>query len=198
EEALALYRDRGDKLGVIFATSGLCEVALAVGETRQAHSLAQEKLAVARQLGASDFCVLGLTTVGNVALAEGDDAAARSAYAQGLALLGEPADAWIAVGCLEGFARVAAARNQADRALRLAGQAAAIRAANAIRIPFLDVERVGIGTVSLDRVRLDRALGPIRADAGGLSPEDQAKAWAKGQAMTLEQAIAYALEDEVG
>jgi hypothetical protein len=81
---------------------------------------------------------------------------------------------------LDGYAGLAAARGQAARGLRLAGAAAAAREAAG--------ERLWVG----EQPELDRWLAPARA---ALSEPDGAAAWAEGSAMTLEQAIADALDD---
>ena len=80
----------------------------------------------------------------------------------------------------EGFAELAAAQGQATRAARLWG------AAEALREPA-DVERA-------PNLRADD--DPHVAEVcSALGEEAFAAAWAEGRAMTLEQAVAYALEE---
>ena len=78
---------------------------------------------------------------------------------------------------------MAAAQEQHERALRLGGAAAALRAAAG--------EALERRFDFLPQATLDRWIDPARE---GLSPESAAAAWAAGEAMTLEQAVAYALE----
>ncbi|MGH2457857.1 MAG: hypothetical protein ACRDIY_03210 [Chloroflexota bacterium] len=85
---------------------------------------------------------------------------------------------------LQALARVAVARNQPVRALRLAGRAGARRGWSSIR------------PASIDRDLLERALAPLRVTSGGLTSDEQLAAWAEGEAMTPEQVVVYALEDE--
>jgi hypothetical protein len=65
------------------------------------------------------------------------------------------------------------------RATQLFAAAAALRAA------------MGVALAPAERTRIERALEAARRT---LSPEDFTAAWAAGEAMTLERAIAYALE----
>ena len=80
--------------------------------------------------------------------------------------------------CLEGLAAVAGARGQPARAAQLYGAAAALR------------ERIGAPLPPGDRLGYDRHLATARAclDEGAW-----AAAWAEGQAMPLEEAVADAL-----
>src|SRR6185312_5238594 len=128
--------------------------------------------------------VTALLCNGDVALAGGDSLAAERYFADALALLGPAGRPGPAAQVLQGFARVAAARDQPARALRLAGRAAGLRVWNEHRL------------ASIDLALLERALRPLRAAPGGLGPDEQAAAWAEGEAMTAEQAAAYALSGE--
>jgi hypothetical protein len=82
---------------------------------------------------------------------------------------------------LAGFAELATAEAQGRRALRLAGVAAMLR------------EKHGTPLAASLQARLERTLELVRSAFRG---EDVAIAWSEGQAMTLEQAIAYALTVE--
>src|SRR5262249_5662410 len=84
-------------------------------------------------------------------------------------------------GALELCAGLAAAQGDPRRALRLAGAAAALR------------ERTNRPFAPFDQTALTRRLAPALKV---LSAAEQDVAWKEGQAMTLEQAIAYALEAE--
>jgi len=83
---------------------------------------------------------------------------------------------------LEAWGIFAAAQGQAQRAARLLGSAEALR------------ETIGAPLPVSDRAHYDydRYAASIRV---ALGEERMAAAWAEGRAMTLEQAIACALED---
>ncbi|HEX5418186.1 MAG TPA: tetratricopeptide repeat protein, partial [Chloroflexota bacterium] len=183
EEGIAIYRDRGDQDGIAFAACNLCELALSRGDLGAARAFAAECLTAARIPGAEKL-VTALLCSGDVALAGGDGSAAEGYLAEALALLGPAGRPGPTAQILQGFARVAATRNQPARALRLAGRAATLRGWNAYRL------------ASIDLALLERALRPLRDAPGGLSPDEQAAAWAEGEAMATEQAVADALSRE--
>jgi hypothetical protein len=82
---------------------------------------------------------------------------------------------------LAGFAELATAEAQPRRARRLAGAAAALR------------QKHGTPLAPSLQVRLEHTLELVRSACSG---EDAVAAWSEGQAMTLEQAMAYALTVE--
>ncbi len=112
---------------------------------------------------------------------------------ESLRLLGELGDRRNAAYLLEAWASLAAAlssaqpdgqvgaRERVQRAARLFGAAGAVRTASGIPLP------------PVDRSRYERYLAAARAQS---TEAVWNAAWAEGQAMTLEQAVAYALEDE--
>ena len=81
--------------------------------------------------------------------------------------------------CLEGLAQIAGALGHTVRAARLWGAAEALRT------------RIGASLSPAERSRHDGCVAATRARLDAATFE---AAWAEGQAMTLEQAIAYALE----
>src|SRR5207249_1429114 len=120
-----------------------------------------------------------LYRLAQVAIDQGDLPAARDALAENVAIARATADEW-ALGLVVGvFAVLAAQQGQPVRELRLAGAGAA--------------HRPGINLGGAEQAWLDRMLAPARH---ALAESTQSAAWAVGQAMTLEQAVAYALSDE--
>jgi hypothetical protein len=83
--------------------------------------------------------------------------------------------------CLEGLAGVAAAQVRPGRTARLCGAAEALR------------EAIGTPIWPVDRPTYERDVATMRAQ---LDEATFVAAWAEGRAMPLEQAIAYALNDE--
>jgi tetratricopeptide (TPR) repeat protein len=183
EEGLAIFRDRGDQDGVAFAACNLADLALSQGDLGAARAAAAECLTAARVPGGEKLAT-ALLCNGDVALAGGGILAAEQFFADALALLGPAGRPGPTAQVLQGFARVAAGRGQPVRALRLAGRAAALRGWNPYRLAAIDL------------ALLERALRPLRDAPGGLGPDEQAAAWTEGEAMTAEQATAYALSGE--
>jgi hypothetical protein len=131
-------------------------------------------LADTRSIGAGHLFLAGL------ALDEGDLTTARQYSEEGLRLVRDVGNRWELPRAVEGVARLAAATGRPARALRLAGAAAAMRAA------------LGMTPHPVEQENLDRWLAPARQ---ALSPAEQA-AWAAGRALTLEEAVEEALAEE--
>ena len=179
EESLAIFRELGDGRGTGWALSHLGALAWREGDLAAARVLLEESLALAR---AWDDTGGVLSPLGRVLCALGDVAAAR-------ALLMEDAVRLKAMGslglmawqALDNLACLAAAEGEPARALRLCGAAEVLRDQADMRLPPSDL------------AQLERLLAPARR---ALSEDDQAAALAAGRAMTLEQAVAYALAEE--
>ena len=121
-----------------------------------------------------------LSFLGRVAHRQGDDARARQLGQEGLAALQATQQWWQMAEGLETLAG-AAAKGEPQRAAVLFGAAEAVRQSGNSQKHELyhrsDYER----DVGIARAQLDDATWQA--------------AWAEGRAMTLEQAIAYALEE---
>jgi len=179
ERRQALLHELGDERGVALGLSILGEIANYGGDYTLAHSLAEESLVIRRALG--DKWAVG-STLNNMAAAafnQGDCGAAYSLYRESLAIWRELGDRWRIAQVLDGFAGLAAAQSQLERSVRLAGAAAVLRETLSAPLP---------GPL---RTVLDRWLEPARI---ALSREAYDDAWMQGRAMTVDQAIAYALE----
>jgi tetratricopeptide (TPR) repeat protein len=181
ESPAIMQRENADPNTVGMTLHTLGQAAQLRGAYDRAAQLHQESLECFQAFGDRVF---GLTwayhSLGETALGMGLlDEAARY-LAQGLALsqtLYEPRDmAW----CLAGLGRVAALGEQPERAARLWGAAERLRQAIGCRPP------------PAARATYERAMAVARAQLG----EDAfAAAWKAGAALTLEQAIAEAMDD---
>jgi hypothetical protein len=119
-----------------------------------------------------------LNNLGFVAKDQGDSTAAQRLLEEGMAVARELGDPVLIAQVLDGFAGVAATQGQGGRALRLSGVAARLR--ESIGAPLSPTEQESLQR----KLRLARHL--LGDDAG-------AAAWAEGQGMSEEQAMAYAL-----
>jgi ATP/maltotriose-dependent transcriptional regulator MalT len=182
EEALALYGELGDQWGRVQPLIGLGDAAAAQGDVAAARARYEEALALARQTGDKHSAARALVGIAGTALQQGDVAGARAAYAQGLALARAVGTLSVvasgaALGLL-GLAAAVARRGQAERAARLlAGVPGQLQA-------------VGVDVRGLGLAQFDRAVAAVRAhlDAARFGP-----AWAEGQALSWEAAVAEAL-----
>jgi hypothetical protein len=179
-ERLAAARRRDFPEGVGTFLEWLGNVALREGDAAGAAPLYQESRDVYRRIGDRMGEVHALLGIGLCAVARGDPDAAPATLLDCLRRQRELRDGLWLPFTLEGLAGVAAARDRPRRALTLAGAAEACRAA------------VGHRLWPIFQAQAERWLAPARA---ALPPEEQDRAWRQGLAMSVEQAIDYALAE---
>jgi predicted ATPase/DNA-binding CsgD family transcriptional regulator len=181
EESLALSREAKDAFGIGAAKAYLGVVAAYEGEHEEARSLLEEALALLRETGGPDELMRCLGFLGCLECDMGDPDAARARFGEMMGPDVLAALPYAAGFGLDGLARLAAAEGEATRALRLAGAAAAVH------------ERIGTsaGPAFDDYVR--RGLAPAWS---ALGEEDGEAAYREGRAMTLEGAMARAVEED--
>jgi predicted ATPase/DNA-binding SARP family transcriptional activator len=155
-------------------------IALQRGEYEAARAHLEAALAAWRARGSRLDAAYVRVSLGSAILGQGDPAGARAHLAEGLTAAREYGDETLVAKALEGFAGLAAAAGDAERAARLAGAAAAVRAG------------IGVPRNPAAAARLEHDLAPARQALGA---ERYAAAWARGRATPPEQAVADALED---
>ncbi|HEX9369598.1 MAG TPA: tetratricopeptide repeat protein, partial [Roseiflexaceae bacterium] len=182
QEALTLCRAGGDEENIPVVLCNLGRVAHAQGDDVRARALLEESLAFIRARTGhwSLFWVLG--ELGNVARAQGEDGEARALLRESLRLQQQVGTKWNIEQSLERIAGLAVGQGRPERAARLFGAAEALR------------EAIGRPLHPGERTDYDRDLAAARAQ---LNQKSFAAAWAEGRAMTLEQAIAAALDEGV-
>jgi predicted ATPase/class 3 adenylate cyclase len=181
EEALALSRELGDTRSMGFELSGLGEIALRQGDYARATRLLEESLDLRRQLGNKWGVGVSLGTLGWVALCEGDWDRAIARLGESLEVRQEIGDKGGCAWCLERLAEVALARGNPEKATRLLSAAAAVR--------------ISLGSVidPADQAEYQNIRTTLRTELG---EEQFAAIWNEGRALTLDRAIAYALEEQ--
>jgi hypothetical protein len=117
-----------------------------------------------------------------VVLAQGDLAQAIACFVESLTLSWEESNLRDIAYCLEGLAGVASAQARPERAARLFGAAAALR------------ELINHPLPPVSRSDYERDVAAARAL---IDEQFFEAAWAKGRALTLEQAIADGLDTHV-
>jgi len=179
EQALAISRELEDTRSIAFELSGLGEVALRQGDYTRATQLLEESLELRRQLGNKWGMGVSLGTLGWVAINERDWNRAIARLGESLEVRQEIGDKGGSAWCLERLAEVALARGESEKAVRLLSAASALR--------------ISIGSVidPVDQPEYKNRRSALRAELG---EERFTVVWEEGRAMSLEQAIAYALE----
>jgi predicted ATPase/class 3 adenylate cyclase/Tfp pilus assembly protein PilF len=179
EEALVLFRGLNHKVGLASTLSGLGEMALRQGDLNRAQSLVEESLELRRELDDKWGIGASLGTLGWAALSGEDYERAQQILGESLSVRQELGDKGGIAWCLEKLALTAQYLGQQQRAARLYGAASAIRSS--------------IDSV-IDPADLSAYEQNIAALKGALGAQDYSAFWAEGQAMTLDEAVAAALE----
>jgi non-specific serine/threonine protein kinase len=178
-ESLELYRELGDQLGIIYALANLAVVALHHGDYPGSQALSEEALALSQ---ASRHAWGTANTFSNLGLAvfqQGDHKRATELFKQGLRLFQELGDIVGMTECLEGLA-LRHAEVEPARFVQLF--AMADRQRSSISAPLPPYLRAAYRRY-------------LEAAQSQMSDGAWTARWAEGSAMTLEQAIAYALEE---
>jgi DNA-binding CsgD family transcriptional regulator len=147
------------------------------GDLLAARAALEEATALAAKLGFPWYVAWAANTAGRLARAEGRPAAAEEAHHRALIICGEHAYAGRAAEVLECLASLAFEAQSWAEAARLYGAAGALRTTTGQRRPPLETARA-----DADAAALAEALG-----SGGY-----AAAIAQGEALSLDEAAAYA------
>jgi non-specific serine/threonine protein kinase len=137
-----------------------------------------EGVAMCRQLGFRSLGARALYLMGLARLELGDPSGARAALEEALPTSLELGDAWIIAQQIGTFAALAASTGRPGQALRLAGFQAAYSRAHEFSVP------------TVIRAKLDSWIAPARQALGPRA----AALFRDGERLTLEQAVASALE----
>jgi tetratricopeptide (TPR) repeat protein len=175
QEAAAIFGDAGDRGGRAKALWALADTVEGDEEAVMAMNL--EALEIFRELGDRFHEGWALWGVGTSATRLGRFDESRARLAAGLEIFREAGDISSMVLLLGSFADLAAGEGDIERALMLAGAAAASREAT----------DAGLGEWVGAIEERQRLVERRATDA------DAARLWAEGQGMTLEQAVGYAL-----
>jgi predicted ATPase/transcriptional regulator with XRE-family HTH domain len=181
-ESLALFRTLGATDDIAWAGLGLAQVARLEGNHARAMSLLEEGLAIFQQLGNRQGTAEVILSLGQVALAQHDSLRAKAHFAESLVIFAGMLAKKSAVACLLGLAEIAVAQEQPRVAARLFGAAEALRQSSGVPWPGASDIR--------QSADVETALATARAR---LAESSFAAAWAAGRALSLQQAVDYAL-----
>jgi predicted ATPase/transcriptional regulator with XRE-family HTH domain len=222
-EALALFRETEDSRRVALMLHGLAVVSLSVGDFEQAVTLEREAIPLAREAGDWWHTSFGLTNLGIALYRSGRLDEAESAGREAMATLeGLEGNDFPRAGAFNCLAEIARGRGDLPQAKRLYGKAirelhkSGSSAAGAVGVNFC-----GLGLLAVSEGEARRATIMFSAQdslterlrmvhAPSIKPEfDQgvaaaraclgetewAEAWSQGRAMSLDEMIAFALEE---
>ena len=177
-ESRAIFEELNDRLGTAWALNHEGDVAREQGDREAAQSLYQASLETFRKLGDRWGIAGSLADLGHLARERGDFHAADSLYRESIAMFQQMDHKRGVARLLEAFACLAAAQSGPERALRLAGAAAALR------------KRLSAPLSPTEQIKLETSLASARRGlhtTGGT-------AWLEGWVMPVEKAIEDALQ----
>jgi predicted ATPase/DNA-binding CsgD family transcriptional regulator len=180
EESIDLFRKQGDKGSLAEGLNQLGMLVYSQGDLGRAAQLIEEAVSLHRERGDRAGVAVGLYNLGWLAVLQDDLGRARDLYGESLSLSWDAGLNPIVQCALEGFACVAGAKKEAERAARLWGAAQELHETKGIPrdIDFL--------------AEADARISGVRS---GMGEEAWDEAWRKGRAMTLDEAISYALKE---
>ena len=184
EEAVFVSRAVGDKSILIYALVNLAAIYFFQGDYHPAEPLAEEALAAARALGSKLDMFFGLFAMGLLNVVQGHQAEAKPYLLELLALTRETGSVVPVIYTLVGFGARAVVSGQPKQAAQLFGALESLLSAVGLNITVDSGPTSAVYKTFLQsaRAQLDEAT----FDA----------AFAEGRALTLEQALALATEDD--
>jgi predicted ATPase/transcriptional regulator with XRE-family HTH domain len=186
EESHMLAVAQGDRVVTHMALDVLGHIARAEGDTETARGLFEESLALRRALRDDHSIGHILRFLGEIAEEQGATEQAGACYAEALRALRDAWDVHRIVAILRGVAALALIEGDPARALRLAGVADSVLATTSTAM-WLEI-------APKQNLWARTGWEQIRAAAEqAMSPAEAAAAWAEGQTLSLEDAIADAL-----
>lgn len=182
EQSLEIWRMMGPegKVGLSWTLTFLADVALNQNESNEASSIYEESVAILREIGEKNFLAYSIRRLGLLAWREKDYGKAIALYQESLSLNRELGDLRGVLACVAGFADIAVVQGKFARAAQL--------------MAALETQLVSMGMrlLPVDRTEYERNLAHLRTN---LDKKAFMKFWAKGKRMSLEQAIAFALQE---
>ena len=179
ERATALLRESGNQWGFSMSLLGLGMTAKYLGDYAEAGKQFSACLPMFQEIGDRHRVNMCQSELAHIERYEGH-------YDKALGMYRNTILEWQRLGHraaiahqLECFAQIAKVQEQEQRAARLFGAAEALR------------EETEIPMTAVERVEYDRELADLRSN---MDDKSFVLGWAEGSAMTLEQAISFALE----
>jgi tetratricopeptide (TPR) repeat protein len=184
EDGLRILRQVQDKRGIASSLQYLGLVAEHEGNVASAHTFYEESLTAKRELHDDQGAAWSLLNLADVAEQEGDYPVSRLLFKESLLTFRRVGDKSGIATCFEKAARWAASQGMEEHAARLWASAEGLR----------EVFRSTSGDSSKESDHKGSGH-KLLATGAQVSEAVWKAAWQEGRAMSMEQAIQYALED---
>ncbi len=180
-DGLSMQREAGDKNFVYQFLEGLAMVLILQGNYAEAATMLDEAFALAQELDLKYYLACARWGQGHLAQHEGKYDQATQWLTESLRVFWAMGDEGAMHICLAAWAELEQARGRFERAARLGGVAS------------WALEKEAHYWMLGGRHQIDHHLAPVRA---GLNDPTLAAAWDEGRAMSLEEAVTYALDKD--
>jgi predicted ATPase/DNA-binding SARP family transcriptional activator/DNA-binding CsgD family transcriptional regulator len=180
EEGVALAREVGDAVILARLVLSLGYEVLLEGDYDRGAALSEEAATLFRERGHKSGLEFALDNLGEAALLQGDHQRARMYYEESLVVCKQLGNKWVASRSLEGLACISGAEGAYERASKLFGAAEALG------------EAVGLQPTPVEDALRERYLPMTRSRLNETAWQGE---WAQGRAMSIEEAIGYALSE---
>jgi non-specific serine/threonine protein kinase len=178
EQAVALARTAADAFCLTIALASDGVVLLALEHYDDARAALEESVARGRERGDAWAVALPLRNLAILAYRQQDHRTARTLLEESLHGLRAMGEKWFLSRTMETLAEVMAAAGEYERAAHLFGAAETLR------------EAVGASVLAFYRADYERAMSMART---ALGQERFESCWTAGRALSLDEAVAYAL-----
>jgi predicted ATPase len=178
EECQMIFGELGDRTGIAWAFNHQADLLREQGDLAAARALYECGIAAFREANDRWGIAGSLADLGNLTREQGDYVASRELYRECLSLFQELGHKRGIARGFESFAALAVACGDSERALRLAGVAAALR------------QSIGAPLTVSEQAKLDECLEPARRK---LSMPAARAAWLEGWVKPVEAAITEVL-----
>ncbi len=180
EEGLETCRRVGYKRGIQNGLNHLGAYAQEAGDYSKALELYEEALALNRKMQRENGIACVLTNLGELAYAQGDNVKARSLYREALEIFQKLKDRRQAADVVSGIANILASEGQRTTAAALQG--------------FVMVVYDELG-FELEGIELTQRNETVEALRSSMGKQVYQKVFEEGKALSLEQAVALAMEE---
>jgi non-specific serine/threonine protein kinase len=178
EQSLAIFRNCGDNIRVVHQNGELAGIAFEEGKYAEARKRYEEVLSFYRHARFNLLMGVPLYMLGMLAIREGDYARANAWFSECLRFNQQRGMNFLLSECLIGLAGIACTQKRFARTAQLAGAVE------------MRVEAMQFSLDNVDQAEFKRLTTILREELGHAEFEALA---AKGRAMTMEQAIGFAL-----
>lgn len=180
DESLELRREVGDSFGIYQSLSNLGETAVKTGDYSRARSLIEESLAIGQKHKLTHAVAMEQRHLGMLALRQGDNERALKLLAESTRQFHQDGGMAFVVKNLMLLTELAAPRRQFARAARIGG---------AIEV---NAAQINLRVATHEQGVFERVLADARSQ---VDAEAWIIAWARGRAMSIDEAIDYAVSD---